>query len=996
MRNMLEICKASAGSGKTHKLTGEYLRMLFSGGADRHKSILAVTFTNKATGEMKHRILEELYLIASGGNSHFLKDLVSMEVFRDGDSDPEKAVRRHAGILLSSILNDYSFFNISTIDRFFQQVLRSFAMETGHFSSYNVELNDGNVLTAVVDDLLNSVDSNPELLKWLIDLSVEAVENGRDWNSVPQLMNLGSELFREPFKLAVRKAGGEVLGRDRIAACSEEMKRIVKDFRSRSVAMGRKAGQILDKYGLAPEDFKRGSSSFMFYFRKLADGKIDPPTATFINMASCGPEDWYTKSKTDVRKAEAIVNAYNDGLLDLVREASDENRLREYYTAQEILRNISVAGILSDMEEGVRSYCRRNNLVLLSETPKFLSDIIDGSDTPFVYEKVGGRIDNYLLDEFQDTSRMQWDNFEPLVRDSVDSGHSSLIVGDVKQSIYRWRGSDWNLLDTGIAGSFDSRRIKTETLGYNWRSSAEVVEFNNSFFSKIGELTGDALLGRIYSDAVQKLPEGVRHPSGHVKVKFFDDSSNPDWQAGCLEYMGEDLDRLLKSGYLPGDIAFLVRTKAEGALVAEYLISKGYDIVTDDSLKISSSASVRAVVEALRNSAAGTEKSLYNICEELIRRDKAAAEEGGTAFVNAFLDCVLEYIESEGSDVAGFLRWWDTEGEGKSISAPEGDGAMRVITIHKSKGLEFKAVIIPFFNSPFSPQGNFTRYLWCGSNVPPFDMLPVYPLELRSSLDRTVFAEDYRTEKVCLAVDAVNVAYVAFTRAVNELFVYARYRPDRRSGSGMTAGGSVSNILYNFLKEKVVEEVYEAGEWTVPEKESKKKDSAVGVFMDNLPSVPVGDRLKLSLSSGEYNEGEEMRMRGIAMHGILSRIEREEDIEKAVRSAVDEGSVSRQESREVTAILSAMIASVRPRHWFDGTYMLMNEVPILVPSGDTYRPDRVMISGKSAVIVDYKFGKKRDREYGRQVRGYMALLSEMGYTEVSGYIWYEDTIEKVE
>lgn len=995
MNGVLEICRASAGSGKTHKLTGEYLKMLFSGGADRYRSIMAVTFTNKATGEMKHRILEELYRIASGGNTHFMKELAAMEPFRERGSGAEDAVRRHARILLSAILNDYSFFNISTIDRFFQQILRSFAMETGHFSSYSVELNDANVLTAVVDDMMNTVDENKELLDWLIELSVEAVENGRDWNSVPQLMNLGSELFREPFKLAVRRAGGEVLGRERIAACAVAMKKIVADFRSRSREIGREALGILDRYGLAPEDFKRGSASFMFYFVKLAEGKTEPPSGTFIAMSQSGPEEWYTKSRTGSEKAAAISNAYNDGLLGLVREAAAGDRLKVYFTAVEILRNISVAGILSDIEDGVRGYCRRNNLVLLSDTPKFLSDIIDGSDTPFIYEKVGGRINNYLLDEFQDTSRMQWDNFGPLLKDGVDSGYPSLIVGDVKQSIYRWRGSDWNLLDSGVAEDFDSRRIKTGTLGYNWRSSEEIVSFNNSFFSKAGTLAGDALIDRLYSDAVQKLPEGSGRPSGHVKVTFVEDTGNDSLQEKCLERAGEDIERLLDAGYRPGDIAFLVRTKAEGAEVSEFLISKGYRIVTDDSLRISSSPSVRAVVDALRNPAGVCrEKSLYNICEELIRNEAGAAE-GGTAFLTAFLDCVLEYIESEGSDAAGFVRWWDTEGSGKSISAPDGDDAFRVITIHKSKGLEFKAVIIPFLNIPFSPQGNFTKYIWCGSSVPPFDMLPVYPLEFRSSLERTVFAEDYRKEKECLAVDAVNVAYVAFTRAVRELLVYARFKPDRKSGAGMAAASSVSGMLYNFLKDGLDGNVYESGAWTRPEADSGDRIAVSDINIDDFPSVPAGDRLRLSLSAGEYSEGEQMRMRGIALHGILSETVVEGDLEGAVQAAVTRGTISVNEKEGTMYVLRSMISSVRERHWFDGTYTLMTEVPILTPSGDTYRPDRVMISGSRAVVVDYKFGKKKEKEHGRQVRGYMSLLESMGYADVSGYLWYEDSVETV-
>lgn len=1000
---MLEICKASAGSGKTHKLTGEYLKMLFSGGTDRYKSILAVTFTNKATGEMKQRILEELNRIASGGKSAFVGNLASVGRFADmvaSGSTPEaveKAVRKHAAALLSAILNDYSLFNISTIDRFFQQVLRAFAIETGHFSSYNVEINDSSILSIAVDELMGSIDDNEELLQWLIGLSVEAVENGRDWNSVPQLIRLGSELFKEPFKLAVRGSGVELPGRESISECGEVMRRIIREFREESRSMAEEAERIMKDYGLTASDFKGGSRSFMNYFSKLRSGRYEAPSATFMAMSDEEPSAWCAASSRS--KAGDIASAYHAGLADIVRKAADPERLKRYFTALEIQRNLSVAGILSDIEMQVRDHCRRNNLVLLSDTPRFLSEIIDGSDTPFIYERVGSRLDNYLLDEFQDTSRMQWDNFEPLVRDSVDAGHGCLIVGDVKQSIYRWRGSDWRLLDSGISSCFDPRKVISETLAFNWRSSPEVVSFNNSFFGSLGELTGDSLVGRIYSDAVQKVPEGSSRPEGHVRV-VFTEGSNQDLSSDS--YVGRILDSvrtLLDHGYRPGDIAFLVRTRSEGAAISDLLISSGYNIMTEDSLRISSCTAVRRTVDSLRESLNGGEdvsgKSLYNVCEALLRKIVPQHEDSGSAFINAFLDCVLEFVEAEGSDIAGFLDWWDSEGSGRSVSAPEGRDALRVITIHKSKGLEFKAVIIPYLQIPFAPKGNSAKYIWCGSSVPPFDMLPVYPLECRSSLEQTVFAEEYRKEALYSTVDAVNVAYVAFTRAVRELLVFALIRPSK--GAGL-APVSVSNILCNHLHGQLEDGIYEAGNWTVPSYGGREGDVPCGEEMASVPSVPVGNRLQLSFPSDMYFARDNRRFRGIVLHDILSKVETATDLEKAVMDAVASGNLPEQEAPEVLGHLSEMVLSVKEKHWFDGTYALLNEAPILSPGGDTYRPDRIMFSrsGEKAVVVDYKFGARRDTEYRRQVMGYMALLRQMGYCQVEGWLWYgEDGVEEV-
>ena len=995
----MEIWKASAGSGKTHKLAGDYIRELLSGGTDRYKHILAVTFTNKATGEMKQRILKELNTLASGGESPYIEELKRLERFaKVPESDREQAVRAHAKAVLSEILNDYSLFNISTIDRFFQQVLRSFALETGHFASYSVELNDGSVLAMAVDSLMNSLDDNAELLDWLIKLSEEAVMDGRDWNSVPQLLRLGSELFNEPYKIAVSGIGEGLPGREKIVRCRDKMQAITESFKAESKAMADRAFAIMGRYGLDVEDFNGGKTrSFMKYFQKLHSGKYEMPSDTFVRMGEEEPSKWCSLSGKS--KAGSVAQAYADGLAALVRELSSQAwhaRLKEYFTAQEILRNLTVTGILSDIEKEVMEYCRRNNLVLLSDTPKFLSDIIDGSDTPFIYEKVGCRIDNYLLDEFQDTSRMQWGNFKPLIRDSVDAGHFCMAVGDVKQSIYRWRGSDWKLLDSGIENELGPGRCRKDTLRYNWRSSAEVVRFNNDFFQSLETSGEDGFLGGIYADAAQEIPQAGIRPLGHVCVTFVDGETAAVGDEVYMQKILDAVNRLIANGYRPGDIAFLVRTRAEGAAMSDYLISKGFSIMTEDSLKISSSPAVRRVVDRLRQMTGSAEvlqdvpdnmlqeKSLYNICEELLRSGGDAVEDGGPAFLAAFLDSVMEYVGTEGSDITGFLEWWDTEGRDRSVSAPEGRDALRVITIHKSKGLEFKAVIVPFFQMRLYPAGNFSKYIWCGCDEPSFKILPVYPLEFRSSLEQTYFQKEYKEEKRLSAVDAVNVSYVAFTRAERELLVFAQ-----APSSPKTEASSVSGLLYRHLRSELVDNVYESGSWTFQSygrDAGCAYDDSVGV----LPSVPVGNRLQLSFPSGEFFPEDGSRLRGIVLHDIMSRVEVAEDLDSSLGRAVAAGLLAERDEADVRAHLSGMLESVRPLHWFDGTYSVMTEMPIIAPGGDSYRPDRIMYAGDEAIVVDYKFGKVRSSQYRRQVRGYMELLGTMGFTSVKGFLWYDN------
>lgn len=1005
MTGKLQICKASAGSGKTHKLTGEYLQMLFKGSRDAYRSILAVTFTNKATSEMKQRILKELKRLAdTPETSPFYTELLGC--VKDSSS---QTLQRMAQNHLIAILNDYSYFNISTIDRFFQKVLRSFAMETGHFTSYNVQLDDNIVLGFVVDELMDSIDENPELFNWMVDMSYESVKNGGNWDTVPLLLSLGKELFSEKYRMAVKSADGREMQKTDVGNVGKRMRQIEMDSKSTLLKAGRDALAIMERYGLVPSDFSGGTRSHALLFGKLADGEIKLPGRAFVKAVEGGVEKWYAKGSK--RKTD-IIAAYNDGLKDIAKVLAEGRMYVEYFTAVEIRRNLAVMGVFSDLEAGVRNYCRRNNMVLLSQTVQFLTQIIDGSETPFIYEKIGGRLSNYLLDEFQDTSTMQWDSFKPLVKDSVDSNNCSLIVGDVKQSIYRWRSSDWELLGGKVEKdkAFE-KKVEVESLQYNWRSSAEVVKFNNDFFSAIGGMLEKDTVSEIYKDVAQKLPERDVPETGHLYVKFFEGGKGSVFSSEqYFEELTGHIERLLSNGYLQKDIALLVRTNGEAAELSGFLISKGYSVVTDDSLKLSNSRAVNKIVNILEQHNAPDRKyidemleaalegmdwnmPLYDLCEELLRRNNGSAGDE-TAYIVAFLDAVAYFTSLYGSDLTGFLRWWDSEGSAYPVSMPEGQNALKVLTIHKSKGLEFPAVIIPRLSFGFESGGKSgkSQYFWCMTDDLLFDAMPYYPLEIRQSLENTVFKDDYEREKLYSIIDTCNVAYVAFTRAEKELIILSHYKEDSKGNVG---NNSISGLLYNFLKNNMTDGVYESGRWTLGNAGRDEGSDAGGeLSVSNLPSMKIGTRLRLALSGDGYFSEENVRRNGIVLHDILANVKLASDVPSAVMDAVEKGLISFDAAISISSRLEMMIAASEEYHWFDGTYKLLLETPILTPEGDNYRPDRIMISksGEKAIVVDYKFGHKKEMSHSRQVVNYARLLLRMGFSEVSSYLWYENEI----
>ncbi|MDR1675156.1 MAG: UvrD-helicase domain-containing protein [Tannerella sp.] len=1072
---MLTVYRASAGTGKTHKLTGEYLRLLFRG-TDVHSRILSVTFTNKATEEMKSRIIQELHILASGQPSDYLAPLTGL--YRQ----TEEQIRTQARRIMIRLLHDYSAFHVSTIDHFFQQTMRAFIREIGLQGNYRVEMDRDLVLSESIDSLLAGLDRKEDrpLLEWLLRFSEDKVERGETWDIRAEVRKLGQELFKEKYKSCSEAINRDIADKQALGRYRDALYALIRATEAEARQIGEQGMAALARYDLLPSDFKGGSRSALFLFEQLAGGAMKEPTATFRDMAD-RVEACYTKT-TAPGKRQAIEAAWNAEAGDCLRRTvAFFDRLTHYYTAREVIRYYYTLGILSDISRQIRLWCEEKNCLLIADTTELLNRVIDGSDVPFIYEKTGTRIDHYMIDEFQDTSEMQWHNFRPLVRESLAYRHDNLIVGDIKQSIYRFRNSDWTLLDEKVRQDFTAEQTEEETLAENWRSHRLIVEFNNTFFaiapsllqqrysegldgSALGPGQRERFANKIisaYDRSFLRVSPPFRSQDGHVRIELLSGSDGVSWKEEAMRRLPAVIERLQDSGYALRDMAILVRTRAEGMLAAETLLAYRsahpdatchYDFISDDALELGSSRSVRfmagmlhclnrpddpvahrlarialillrretqpaaetgSFAEAIRTDFPAetvaalrklSHRPLYEMAEGVYRLFEAVFPDSEQVFIQSFLDLVAGYAEKEPADMDRFLEWWKEAGRQTKIAMPDTQNAIRILTIHKSKGLGFKAVIIPF--GDWDADQKSGSILWCRPREAPFNQLHLAPVGYSGALNRTLFAEDYYHEKLHAYIDNLNALYVAFTRAKEELIVFvpdAEARPSkaisrlirdtlRTDSVAATASG---DALLPFAGGFRTDGLFEWGDWwhTRP----ARRDAAEEIPVRRLPSIPPDGRMHLRLHRGGGFFDDRQRRYGVLMHELLSGIRTAADIRAVVALREAGGEIGRQEAAEWVERLEKLLNRPAVKKWFDGSMRVLNEAEILFDSGKSSRPDRILMADGHVHVIDYKSGEQKDPRHRRQISHYCELIRRMGYGQVNGFLWYveRDEIDEV-
>ncbi len=1068
MEQSLTIYKASAGSGKTFTLAVEYIMQLLEPHAENEfVHTLAVTFTNKATAEMKSRILETLYGLKMGleeskpymeAIKKKVKDLPQSSL-KGRESSPfkgelEGAFRLQAGKILTAILHDYSHFRVETIDSFFQSILRNMAHELGLAANLQVEISHDEVIESAVDSLIETMDSKPEVRRWVMDYVREQMDSGDKWDIVGPLKTFAGNIFREEYQSR---------SEEELARISDA--EVIKTFKSKMQAIRKKAErevqEAVDNVMDLIEDYTQISygknlHSFLLKARE---------------MESEGPGKSIYNSKFKIQ---------NSSTFDLQARLAEfialyERCRKDYHSATLALRHLGMLRLLENIDERAREIDGDAGRFTLSSTPALLSKMVEGSDAPFIFEKTGTFINHVMIDEFQDTSRMQWENFKKLLFEKLASGGKGLLVGDIKQSIYRWRSGDWKIL-YGIEQERELQRfhIDPQPLDTNFRSHQVIVDFNNAFFpiaaKLLDEIKPDASikLSHIYKEVGQVAKKADK--KGYVRIRLFKETD--DYLQDTICDMAEQIRQLQAGGLDLSKIAILVRTNLMTQQLIEgfSLYAPGIQLVSDEAFLLDASVSVRMIVAAMRllidknhtdgisekylmmhylqdvqgktdatiQSIASQEAEqvlpeaftahrdellqlpLYLLAERLWHIFSLDAIEGEDVYVLTFLDELQNHLRNAGApDIQTFLTAWDEKLHMRPVPGSAVAG-VRILTIHKSKGLEFHTVLLPFSHWQIESdrQGDI---LWCNTDTAPYNELGALPISIYSrDVRSSVFAPNYEEEHLERRVDALNTLYVAFTRAECNLYVWGKIK-----------SGTAGDLIYKTLRDDdndTSEEffAYEVGKpFTEVKKEGKKEgnrlhlehrdEDAIDVkvvtrnpklyFQQSNLTQDYLERMKDEEVSTDLNANEgagtavasslslSQREIGKLMHEALSRINDVSQLDEVLREA-REGSIGKDEewdtiaSRIKEGFRNPLVAS-----WFREGNTVYNECGIASISEKdglpcVLRPDRVVMTDDIITVIDYKFGHP-NRDYGNQVRRYMNLMKQMypGHN-VKGHIWY--------
>jgi len=1017
MKN-LKIYKASAGSGKTFRLTVEFIKTVLVKPAD-FKHILAITFTNKATNEMKSRILEVLFNLSTGKEKEGYYEVLKKELPQNIN------IPKQASKALRLILNDFSYFNISTIDSFFQNLLRNFIRELNLRFDFTVELDTEQTKEAVYSQLIQQMAENKMLRKWITGMMYQNLENNKNWNLKSDILNITSEVFKEFFqqqKENISFTPGELLKK------KEELDKYEDLKLTELLQHASEFDNLMISYGLDYGDFYYGTKGVGGFFNKLSEieaTKIIPELNSY-STKTLEEKKWFTKIPAGI--TDEVINQFDVIFHAAVEDINKFGKILNGVIA--VNKNFYEQGILTFIYSIFKVYAAENNLFFLPQTGLLISKIIGDNPQPIIYEKIGNYFNQMMIDEFQDTSDIQYQNFKPLINEIVSSEeNSALVVGDVKQSIYRWRNTNWNLLKESIQKDFKDY-FTQENLQKNYRSAKTIVDFNNKFFQFSANLhdktSGTTLFSDIYPtnpDDFQidtKKHQGFISVEGLPQINFTEEASKK-----TIAFIKVLQDK----GYQARDIALLVRKNNEATTLANFLIkaqtdndtegkSYNFKFISNEALLLTTSPLVNLLIDVLRYltvqenellltqikkywvSLTKDEKSqspylwlydkdIHNSILDKIDYCKSQREKSSLfelnqiiistfeldthinqiAFLKGTMDKIFDFEIKNGNQPYEFIKWWDQNSSKFKVFFSQEQDAIQIYTIHKAKGLQFPVVIFPFANWMIKKENK----LWVKSDLPPFNG-KYYHVRNNKALQNSIFEKDAHGEELNTFVDNLNLLYVTFTRPETVLKVFFNTETNTNFTSkwimSFVEAYGENNIFekgaLNRSLPKDHKEIVNAYKITKSEAIQKKNTNLISSRLASSPSI------------------DSKQMQGEIIHNILQQVYTKTDIERVLRQ---QNFLSPENTKIIRNFFDVGFKNDLFLDWFSEKWTVYNEYNLINDTGKIIRPDRLLVKDNQAIIIDFKTGEAHPH-YHEQVKAYTTTIKQLGFEIVNGYLIY--------
>lgn len=1024
--NSFTIYNASAGSGKTFTLVKEYLVLLLTArNKDSYKHILAITFTNKAVAEMKSRIIESLHLLSEENTSSKADNLIKILICETGLSSEE--IRMKSKATLKSIINNYAAFEVSTIDGFTHRVLRTFAKDLDLPLNFEVELNTEEVLTEAVDRLINKAGEDEKLTKVLVSFVLGKTDEDKSWDISRDLLSIAGLLTKETSRPFLELLKNKSL--EDFQQLANVLKAEKTSLEESCVALAETFFELIESRGIEEADFTR--SSCPKFFRKIVEKdfsqKLDNQWQLNIET-----QNLYPKS-LDAGKKE-VLDELQPEIANMFLQVKDKILRMQFLQAIE--KNLVPLSLLSAIQNEVEEIKKEDSVVLISDFNATIGKAVKDQPAPFIYERLGEKYRHYFIDEFQDTSELQWENLIPLVDHTLSGGNLSeetgslTLVGDAKQSIYRWRGgkAEQFMELCSEENPFNIEEKKVVVLPKNYRSSQNIVNFNNSFFNFSASVFESTEHRDLFENCRQ---EPVSDLEGYVNISFVE-ADNAEEEMEAYPQRVLEIVRDLDSQNIPkSSICILTRKRKESVAVANYLSENGISVISAESLLLSRSPEVLFINSVLACGLDTTDQDLkFGILDFLLKgkveaahdylfiKDRLGLEDqaffdslkpfgidfnidklnalsvyegteyiirsfglikDSNAYLQFYLDFVYETSHSKGYGIFDFLELWERKKDSLSIIVPEGENAVQIMTIHKAKGLEFPVVIFPFANSPIKDTARESFWMNLPGSLQ--SQINVAYLQASEKMKNWEGETPSLYEELCFnsQLDALNVLYVALTRPVQRLYIISKLEIDRKGNENLN---KFSGLFISYLKHLGKwdgSNEYEIGNAMEPvEIEPSASNSLPQETFFSSPTEANGISI-ITRSGMLWDSKQEAAIeKGKLVHELFARINSEKDLQQVLLEAREEGLFKDQQEEEIEKVIFEVVRHPDLQHYFLEGVNNYNERDMISGQGEVLRPDRLNFHNNTVSIIDYKTGAE-DRKHTEQINSYALVLEEMGY-----------------